>query len=85
MMNIMMGMDVLGGYWIENMLVLMAFWMGLGGLGWFLDDLGLILMDFGCMLGWCWDGFLTVLEGFRMNVGWICGGRCLEFCFFMFS
>ena len=49
MMNIMMGMDVLGGYWIENMLVLMAFWMGLGGLGWFLDDLGWILMDFGCM------------------------------------
>ena len=48
-----------------------------------MDDLGLILMDFGCMLGWCWDGFLTVLEGFRMNVGWICGGRCLEFCFFL--
>ena len=50
------------------MLVLMVFWMGLGGLGWFLDDLGLILMDFGCMLGWCLDGFLMVLAGFWMNV-----------------
>ena len=28
-----------------------------GGLGWLLDDLGLILMDFGCLLGWCLDGF----------------------------
>ena len=30
---IMMGMDVLDGYWMENMLVLMVFWMGLGGFG----------------------------------------------------
>ena len=44
-----------------------------------LDDLGLILMDFGCLLGWCLDGFLMVLEGFWMNVGWICDGRCMEF------
>ena len=50
-----------------------------------MDDLGLILMDFGCMLGWCLDGFLMVLEGFWMNVGWICDGRCMEFCFVMFS
>ena len=33
-----------------------------------MDDLGLILMDFGCMLGWCLDGFLMVLAGFWMNV-----------------
>ena len=39
-----------------------------GGLGWFLDDLGLILMDFGCMLGWCLDVFSMVLEGFWMDV-----------------
>ena len=38
-------------------------------------------MYVGMVLGW----FLTVLEGFRMNVGWIRGGRCLEFCFSMFS
>ena len=29
----MMGMDGLDGYWMENMCVLMVFWMGLGG-GW---------------------------------------------------
>ena len=39
-----------------------------GGLEWFLDDLGLILMDFGCMLGWCLDVFSMVLEGFWMDV-----------------
>ena len=76
-------------FWVDIGLRICLFWWLFGwvwgGLGWFLDDLGLILMDFGCMLGWCWDGFLTVLEGFRMNVGWICGGRCLEFCFLMFS
>ena len=48
---------ILEGYWMVNMLVLMGFWMGLGGCGWLLDDLGLILMDFGCLLGWCLDGF----------------------------
>ena len=40
-------------------------------------------MDFGCMLGWFLGGFLMVLEGFWMNVGWICDGRCMEFCFFL--
>ena len=48
---------------------------------WFLDDPEWILRDFGCMLGW----FLMVLEGFWMGVGWICNGRCMKFCFFMFS
>ena len=38
----MMGMDGLDGYWMENMCVLMVFWMGLGGLGCFLDHPGLI-------------------------------------------
>ena len=49
-----------------------------GGLEWFLDDLGLILMDLdvvGRVFGW----FLMVLQGFWMNVGWICDGRCMEF------
>ena len=74
----MMGMDALDGYWMEHMLVLMVFWMGWGGLEWFLDDLGLILMDLdvvGRVFGW----FLMVLQGFWMNVGWICDGRCMEF------
>ena len=31
-----------------------------GGLEWFLDDLGLILMDFGCS----WDGVWLVFDGF---------------------
>ena len=53
-------------------------------MGWFLDDLEWILMDFGCMLGWFLGGFLMVLEGFWMNVGWICDGRCMEFCFFFY-
>ena len=53
-------------------------WVGLGP--WFLDDLGWILMDFGCMLGWFLDGVLMVLGGFWMD-GWICDWRCMEFCF----
>ena len=44
-------------------------WFGVGP--WFLDDLGWILMDFGCMLGWFLDGVLMVLGGFWMD-GWIC-------------
>ena len=37
------------------------------GLEWFLDDLGQILMDFGCMLGWLLDGFLMVVDRFWMD------------------
>ena len=54
-------------------------------MGCFLDDLGKILMDFGCRLGWFLHGVLMVLERFWMDVGWICDGRWVEFRFCMFS
>ena len=66
-----------------------ACWMffldGFGVGPWFLDDLEWILMDFGCMSGWFLGGFFMVLAGFWMNIGSICDGRCMEFCFVMFS
>ena len=58
----MMGMDGLDGYWMENMCVWMVFWMGLGGVGMFFGSPRIDLMDVGCMLGWFLAGFV---EGFR--------------------
>ena len=58
----------------------------LDGLGWvhgFWMTPEWILMVLVCMRGWFLDGFLMVLAGFWMNVGWICDGRCMEF-FYVF-
>ena len=58
----MMGTDGLDGYWMENMCVLMVFWMGLGGVGMFFGSPRIDLMDVGCMLGRFLAGFVDVFR-----------------------